>query len=806
MKILHHWLEEILLCTLNPEKTSHILTSIGLEVENISAISSVKGGLDGLVAGKVLECEPHPNADRLKITKVLVGNGEQLSIVCGASNVAAGQTVVVALPGSTLYPLSGEPFKIKKTKIRGLESNGMICAEDEIGLGNSHEGIIVLDKDYEPGTPLNQIYPVFHDTLYEIGLTPNRADAASHLGVARDLKTWFNVHEKKNLSINIPYPAELPESSGIQTLDIEILHQQKCRRYAGVVISGIQKSSLPPLMKFRLEACNINSIHPVVDITNYVMLEMGQPMHAFDYEKITGKKIFVGTPENKMPFTLLDGQIIELTEDDLVIGNEEEPMCLAGIYGGKNSGIQPETKTVFLESAYFNPSTIRKSASKFKLKTESSFRFERGTNPDMVIPALHRAASLILETCGGSVSSGPYDLYPEKIEPAKVAFSFTLSNELLGHEIEPETIHSILEELEVKIDAESKDGALCYVPPFKYDVTRQADLVEEIARIYGYDNIPPSVSFKIPAVLTPPSEKQRFRNFILNFFSQKGFSEVQGLSLEKAQWHEKNTSDAVPVLNPVSSESAYLRRHLVFTGMNILMHNIHRQQKDLRLFEIGKIYEKNEKGYSEKDVLGIYTSGRLFGVNHYKADYQTGISDHLGLIYSMADMLNATVNVEEITTPLITGVYIYLNDILCGFCGYPGANVRKMFDADSKLNICISQLDFSAFLKSTKSNTVFKTIPEFPQVRRDLAFIVSKSVSYASILQTIKKEYKGKYLQDIRLFDIYEGDQIGENKKSLALSFTFRSDKKTLTEEELRHETDGIMQILKNILRAEIRE
>jgi phenylalanyl-tRNA synthetase beta chain len=806
MRILHHWLEEILQTKLESEKISNVLTSVGLEVENISAISSVKGGLEGLVAGKVLECDPHPNADRLKITKVLVGNGEQLSIVCGASNVAAGQTVVVALPGSTLYPLSGEPFKIKKTKIRGLESNGMICAEDEIGLGKSHEGIIVLDKDYEPGTPLNQIYPVFHDTLYEIGLTPNRADAASHLGVARDLKTWFNVHEKKNLSINIPYPAELPESSGIQTLDIEILHQQKCRRYAGVVISGIQKSSLPPLMKFRLEACNINSIHPVVDITNYVMLEMGQPMHAFDYEKITGKKIFVGTPENKMPFTLLDGQIIELTEDDLVIGNEEEPMCLAGIYGGKNSGIQPETKTIFLESAYFNPSSIRKSASKFKLKTESSFRFERGTNPDMVIPALHRAASLILETCGGTISSGPYDLYPEKIEPAKVAFSYTLCNELLGHEIESETIHSILEELEVKIDAESKDGALCYVPPFKYDVTRQVDLVEEIGRIYGYDNIPPSNSFKIPTVVIPPSEKQRLRNFILNFFSQKGFSEVHGLSLEKAQWHEKNSSAAIPVLNPVNSDSAYLRQNLVFTGMQILMHNINRQQKDLRLFELGKVYELHNGNYIEKDVLGIYSSGRLYGINHYKADFQTGISDHLGLIYSLADVLNATVSVEEVTTPLITGVHIYFNDALCGFCGYPGASVRKMFDADSKLNICISQVDFSVFLTNTKTKTVFKTIPEFPQVRRDLAFIVSKNVSYASILQTIKKEYKGKYLQDIRLFDIYEGDQIGKDKKSLALSFTFRSDKKTLTEEDLHHETDGIMQILKSILRAEIRE
>lgn len=806
MRILHHWLEEILQCTLDPEKTSHILTSIGLEVENMTAVSSVKGGLEGLVAGKVLECEPHPNADRLKITKVLVGNGEQLSIVCGANNVAAGQTVVVALPGSTLYPISGEPFKIKKTKIRGLESNGMICAQDEIGLGNSHEGIIVLEKDYEPGTPLNQIFPVFHDILYEIGLTPNRADAASHLGVARDLKTWFNIHEKKNLSLNIPYPAELPEATGIQTLNIEILHQEKCRRYAGVVISGIQNSALPPIMKFRLGACNINSIHPVVDITNYVMMEMGQPMHAFDYDKIKGRKIIVGTPDNKMPFTLLDGQVIELAEEDLVIGNEEEPMCLAGIYGGKESGIQPATKTIFLESAHFNPSSIRKSASKFKLKTESSFRFERGTDPDMVIPALHRAASLILETCGGSVSSGPYDLYPEKIEPVKVAFSYTLCNEFLGHEIEPETIHSILEELDVKIDAESKDGALCYVPPFKYDVTRQADLVEEIARIYGYDNIPPSASFKIPSVVPPPSKKQRLRNFILNFFSQKGFSEVHGLSLEKAQWHEKMLSGAIPVLNPVSSDSAYLRQNLIFTGMNILMHNIHRQQKDLRLFELGKIYEKSENGYSEKDVLGIYTSGRLFGVNHYKADYQTGISDHLGLIYSLAETLNASVKIEEFTTPLITGVHIYLNEDLIGFCGYPNSTVRKMFDADIKLNICISQLDYAAFLTNRKEETVFKPIPEFPQVRRDLAFIVPKNVSYASILQTIKKVHKGKYLQDIRLFDVYESNQIGKDKKSLALSFTFRSDKKTLTEDDLRIEMDGIVQILKTMLQAEIRE
>lgn len=808
MKILHRWLEEILQTSLEPEKTAHILTSIGLEVENMEKISSVKGCLDGLVAGRVISVLPHPNADRLKLTRVRVSDEKELQIVCGAPNVSEGQTVAVALPGCVLQPWEGEPIKIKKSKIRGVESEGMICSEHEMGIGQNQEGILVLEKEYRPGTAMKDILPRFDDVLYEIGLTPNRGDAASHYGIARDLKAWLNVHEHLSLVLHFPFPAELPRASGILNMDIEILDTEKCQRFAGVVISGIRPHPLPPVMKFRLEACGFRCIHPVVDITNYVMMECGQPLHAYDYEKITGKKIIVGVPHRKTPFTLLDGSTIQLTEDDLVIGNEKEPMCLAGIFGGKESGITHSTHAIFLESAYFNSHSIRKSASYHKLKTESSFRFGRGTNPDFVIPALHRAASLILDICEASISAGPVDLYPKNVEPRKVAFSYSLCHDLLGHEVPHHFIHSVLEQMEIRIEAESKDGALCLVPAFKTDVCRQADLVEEIARIYGYDNIPPTPHFTASGFsLTSQNKKRFFLDFLSEFLVHKGFYEVQGLSLEKSSWHSRgNHHSIIEVLNPVSSDSAYLRANLFFSGIQVLVHNIRRQQKDLRFFETGKIYRKNpQSGMEEKEVFGIYTSGRLFPMNHYRIDFQTGLSDHLGVVYELCDIAGIAPELSDYEDQWIKGVSLGHNGKIFGFCGQPTPLLLDIFDMDEKIPLCISQWEMAIFSEIHHPDVLFSPYSGFPSIRRDLSFVIDRKIPYKEITGVLRREVSCEWLRDIKLFDLYEGKNIEEGKKSLALSFTFQSEKRTLKDEEVNLEMEKIVLVLQKHFLAEIR-
>jgi len=682
----------------------------------------------------------------------------------------------------------------------------MICAEDEIGLGESHEGIIVLNREYEPGTPANVVFPVFSDVLYEIGLTPNRGDAASHLGIARELRTWFKVHEKKDFHLSIPNVSELPVPSGSLQIGIEILNPEACLRYAGIIINGVKFSELPPLMNFRLKACGYNTIHPVVDITNYVMLETGQPLHAFDYEKIKGKKIIVGMPEQTIPFHLLDGREIELTTQDLVIGNEEEPMCLAGIYGGKESGIRQDTKVIFLESAVFNPGIIRKSSARHRLKTESSFRFERGVDPEGVLPALQRAAGLILQHCGGTISWGPEMIQPVQRNPVKIAFSFSYCNELLGQEIPPDRIVHMLESMDVKIEAAGKDGALCEIPGYKNDVTRPVDLVEEIARVYGYDNIKPSGKMNF----TPTPEKDSYRTTVQEqlqgFLIHRGFQEAAGLSLEKFSWHSRHPERAVRLLNPVSSDSAFLRPNLYLGGLQILSHNIRRQHRDLRFFEWGEIYKMEKDGkITEQDVLGFYTSGRIFRMNHYHLDFTTGLSDHLAVIYAMANQAGKKVRAEEFEDDFISGVRLLSEDIEVGYSGYPKMEWKDMFDIEKQIPVCLSQLFYLRLFDDRKKEIFYKEPSSFPFVRRDLSFVLDKNIRFGNIENTLVQNIKDNRLKEITLFDIYEGKNIGEGKKSVALSFKFQSDTETLREEEVNELMKKIAEVLQKEFKAEIR-
>ncbi len=808
MKISYNWLKTLINTELKPEDISRLLTDCGLEVESMEAFESVKGGLKGVVVGEVMEREKHPDADRLSLTKVNVGGENLLSIVCGAPNVAAGQKVLVATVGCTLYPTEGDPIEIKKSKIRGAVSEGMICAEDEIGVGKSHAGIMVLPADTKVGMPAADYFKLENDVVFEIGLTPNRSDAASHLGVARDLAAVLKtIDSNSSAEAKIIGIRELPPATGLNTVEIKIENTNACKRYSGLVVSGITVSASPDWLQNRLKAIGLRPINNVVDITNFVLHELGQPLHAFDLEKIAGNKVIVKTCAEGTKFKTLDEVERKLSANDLMICDESEAMCIAGVFGGIDSGVTESTKAVFLESAYFDSGYIRRTGKHHGLKTDASFRFERGTDPEMTVTALKRAASLIMEICGGTLSMDVVDVYPEKLEPYKVAFSYKNCHDLIGKNIDKAIIKNIITALGIEITSEGTDGLLLNVPRFKTDVTREADVIEEVMRVYGYNNVEISnhISFGVQqSVFTSTNELE---NKIADLLIGYGFNEIMSLSLTKEALYKDNTT-LVKVVNPLSQDLNVLRGNMLYSGLEAIAYNSNRKSSDVKFYEFGKTYSYNgeaEFKYAEQKHLSLFVSGKKINENPYQKANEVDFAYIKACAESVLKKLgiaNYAVSEGENNTLAYSMMYTSKKKVLVEIGAVAKTELKKF---DLNQNVYCADFNLEAlFDLNRKSKTEYVEIPKFPAVRRDLAMLLDKSVKYTQI-EELAYTAERKFLKEVNLFDIYEGDKIGADKKSYAVSFTLLNEESTLTDKQI----EGIMQKLittyKEKLNAELR-
>lgn len=793
MKISYNWLKTIVNIDLPAERVADLLTSSGLEVEGIELYESIKGGLKGLVVGHVVECTKHPNADKLSLTKVNVGTGELLSIVCGAPNVAAGQKVVVAMVGAKLYPIVGEPFEIKKSKIRGEVSEGMICAEDEIGLGASHAGIMILPEGTKIGIPASDIFKPEVDHIFEIGLTPNRSDAASHLGVARDLVAILNYSENATHEIAIHGLQELSEATQLNQIEVIVENTEACPRYSGLVISGIRVTDSPDWLKHRLQAIGLRPINNIVDITNFVLHELGQPLHAFDIDKISGKKIIVKTANEGESFVTLDGVERKLKANDLMICSAGEPMCLAGIFGGLQSGVTKNTTAIFLESAYFNPGSIRKSGKQHGLKTDASFRFERGTDSEMTINALKRAANLILELAGGVLSMDVVDIYPKKIEPFKVSFSYHNCQELIGKEIDRTIIKKIILNLGIEIETEGGDGLLLKVPSYKSDVMREADVIEEVMRIYGYNNVEVSKNISYTAFNEVKNFDTLLENKVGSLLEGFGFHEIMGLSLSKESLYEAS-SDLVRVVNPLSSDLNVLRADMVYSGLEAIAYNVNRKNGDLKLFEVGRTYQlANSEAwkYTEQKQLSLFVSGNLFSENPYGLKQESSFAYLKGVVNNLFEKCGVSeLKIVDSENPALEYGLSYLsgNKILAELGVVSKSFLKKM---DVSQPVYYACFNWNILLKNfSKQKIQFEEISKYPVVRRDLALLIDKAIKYSQI-EELAFNTETKFLKEVSLFDVYENEKLG-NKKSYAVSFTLLNQEATLTDKQI----DTVMQRL----------
>ncbi|MCC6372220.1 MAG: phenylalanine--tRNA ligase subunit beta [Bacteroidia bacterium] len=807
MKISYNWLKTLINTTLSANEVAEQLTAAGLEVEGTEAFESISGGLKGLMVGHILECAKHPDADRLSLTKVDIGRGEPLSIVCGAPNVAVGQKVIVATVGTKLYPSEGDPFEIKKSKIRGAASEGMICAEDEIGLGKSHAGIMVLPEDTAVGLPASEYFNIESDVVLEIGLTPNRSDAASHLGVARDLAALLNTSENNhNNAVKLIGLNELPEASGLEQIAIKIENPEACKRYSGLVISGVTVSESPDWLKNRLKSIGLRPINNVVDITNFVLHELGQPLHAFDVEKIKGKQVLVRTAKAGEKFKTLDGVERTLNELDLMICNEQEAMCIAGVFGGLESGVTEKTTSVLLESAYFDAGFVRRTAKRHGLKTDASFRFERGTDPEITVTALVRAANLILEIAGGRISMDVTDIYPEKLEPYKVAFSYENCTDLIGKEIDRGIIKNIILNLGIEINSEGSDGLLLHVPRYKTDVTRQADVVEEVMRIYGYNHVEASKAISYSAGIQGKQVEPVLENKIGTLLEGFGFNEMMNLSLSKENYYA-SSENLVKVLNPLSSDLNVLRADLLYSGLETIVYNINRKNSDLKLFEFGRTYElgaTDDDKYKEEKYLSIFVSGNLFSQNPYALNQKADFSYLKNVVNALLQKCGVTSfkTTESTYSEFSSGLTYLLNNKALAELGLVSKKALKQLDVPQ--DVAYARINWKALVKAwSKQKIEFEEISKFPSVRRDLALLIDKTVKYQQIEELAYATEK-KFLKEVNLFDIYESEKLG-NKKSYAVSFTLLNNEATLTDKQI----DGVMEKLitnyKEKLGAELR-
>jgi phenylalanyl-tRNA synthetase beta chain len=814
MNISYNWINDYLKFDLSPRETAEALTSIGIETEGIEEIHSVKGGLEGLIIGEVLTCTPHPNSNHLHLTTVNIGNDKPLKIVCGAPNVATGQKVVVATLGTTLY-MDDEEITIKKAKIRGEESFGMICAEDEIGIGTSHDGIIVLPPDAKVGMPAKEYYQVETDYVLEVDITPNRSDATSHYGVARDLAAYLKQSDK-------PYELTRPSVNEFKIdkteggIDVIVENTEACPRYSGLTIRGVEVKESPAWLKNRLTAIGLRPINNIVDITNFVMYEIGQPMHAFDAAYISGNKIIVRTLPDKTKFITLDGQECELSDNDLMICNEKEGMCIAGVFGGLKSGVTENTKDIFLESAYFNPTWVRKTARRHGLNTDSSFRFERGTDPNITVYALKRAALLVKELAGGQIEGEIRDIYPHPIEKPRVVLRYEKAASLIGKTIPKETIKSILESLEIDIEEETESELTLRIPTYRVDVLREVDVIEDILRIYGYDKIDFSSSLKANlSYQTAVDHKHRVQTLISEQLTAVGFYEIMNNSLTKKAYYENNetfpANQCVPIINPLSNDLSVMRQTLLFGGLESIAYNRNRKRNDLRFYEFGNCYfyhlEKKKENdllapYSEETHLGIWICGKRTHKNWAAPDAESSVFElkaHIENILKRLGISHEQITSEPFQNDIFsTGMNIYAQRTRLGSWGIVSPKMLKRIDIDT--DVFFGEINLDNLLKKTANRIVrFSEISRFPAVSRDMALLVDKNVTFAQIEQIARKSGK-KLLKEVSLFDVYEGSNLPKGKKSYAVNFVLQDDEKTLTDRQI----DEIMQKIRIHLEKEL--
>lgn len=817
MKISYNWLKDYIDIDLDPERLSEILTDLGLEVESVDTYEQIKGNLKNYFIGEVLTCGKHPNADKLSVTTVNVGTGETLNIVCGAPNVAAGQKVVVATIGAEVY-MGDKSFTIQKTKLRGEPSEGMICAEDELGLGTSHDGIMVLDASAKVGTPAAEFFNLKSDTIFEIGLTPNRIDAGSHFGVARDIAAALSVNGKVNLKkVDV---SNFKGGNNSYAIQVSVEDKNACRRYTGLTIKDVKIGPSPAWMQERLKAIGQNPINNVVDITNYVMHDIGQPLHAFDSDKLAGGKIVVKKLGEGTKFITLDGVERSLSADDLMICDGQSGGCLAGVFGGIHSGVSESTKNIFLESAYFDPVSVRRSARRHGLNTDSSFRFERGVDPNNTVVALKRAAMLIEEIAGGKITSEITDIYPEPVTHFAVEVNYNNIDRLIGKKLDRQLIKKILALLDIEIEKESGDILNLRVAPYRVDVTREADIIEEILRVYGYNNV--EFSLKVNASLSPVSkpDNEQLVNQVSDFLASNGFNEIMSNSLTKSSYYNGletyPETACVPMLNPLSSDLGVLRQTILFSGLEAVLHNINRQNPNLRLFEYGRCYKLTGKtnanyslaGYSEERKIAIFLTGnktepawanRDEKVSFFQLKaYCERIVEKMG-----QDTESLTIRSIEGKDDIFSGGLEYLiNNTLLFEIGFINPKLLKKFDIAQE--VIFAEIRWDELVKLYSGSISFKEMPKFPEVRRDLALLIDENVEFAEIKKLALQTEK-KLLKRVNLFDFYKGKGIAEGKKSYGVSFYLQDEVKTLTDSEIDKIMGKISERLFKELKAGLR-
>lgn len=819
MKISYNWLKNYIKTDLSADEAAKYLTASGLEIEGIEKVESIRGGLQGLVVAHVLTCEKHPDADKLHVTSISIGSGEALQVVCGAPNVAAGQKVILATVGATLYPSPKEDgFKIKKSKIRGVESLGMLCAEDEIGVGHSHDGIIVLPQSTEVGTPASEIFNLSDDYLFEVGLTPNRVDAASHYGVARDLAAILSA-SVGTIKAQLPSVEEFVIDNASLPITVRVEDNLGAPRYTGITVRGVKIAPSPEWLQSNLRAIGINPKNNVVDITNFVLHECGQPLHAFDLAKVEGGEIIVRKCEESTPFTTLDGVERKLSSDDLMICSASRPMCLAGVFGGMDSGVSETTTDIFIESAYFNPVTVRKSARRHGLNTDSSFRFERGTDPDMTIYALKRAAMLIKELAGGEISSDIIDIYPTEIGPFRFEVRYEHINRLIGKEIPEQTVKSILAGLEIVIEHEA-DGVLnVAVPAYRVDVCREVDIIEEVLRIYGFNNV--ENPHYIKNVITYGNQ-QTTDSLVATasaLFASIGATEIMSNSLTKAAYYEELTSykaeNCVRIFNPLSIDLNVMRQTLLFNALEAVQLNTNRKNGDLKLFEFGNCYyfnpAKAEEGglkpYSQQQHLAITITGldrqTAWNVKGQQSDFFTLKSFAEKLFDRFGVNINEGV-MDSLQSDLYSEAVSYTmrgNKIM--EMGIVSKKIRSMFDI--KAPVYFLELNVEKFQKIVRTvKTQATELSKFQAVKRDLALLVDKEITFSKLRELASRGEK-KLLRGVSLFDVYEGDKLPDGKKSYALNFVIEDTTKTLTDQEIERIMGNITKALEKNTGATVR-
>ena len=821
MNISYNWLKEYIDTPLTPDELAAALTSIGLETGSVEEVESVRGGLRGLVIGKVLTCVEHPDSDHLHITTVDLGDGQATQIVCGAPNVAAGQTVVVATVGTTLYDGDKE-FKIKKSKIRGVESFGMICAEDEIGVGQSHDGIIVITDDVKPGTPAAEYFGLTSDYVLEVDLTPNRIDAASHFGVARDLAAWASQHANA-LELKRPDVSAFKTDRPDGAVNVEVDNYTACPRYSGVTIRGIKVTESPKWLQDRLNAIGLRPINSVVDITNYILHSIGQPLHCFDLSKIDGGKVVVRNCPEGTPFVTLDGVEHKLSEADLMICSASKPMCIAGVFGGLDSGVTEQTTDIFIESAYFNPTSVRKTARRHGLQTDASFRYERGTDPNITMYALKLAALMVKELAGGEICGEPVDIYPEPVAPFNVTLDYDYARALIGKDIPTETIDSILRALEIEIVESDGKEARLHVPTYRVDVQRPCDVVEDVLRIYGYNNVEmgttvhSSLSFKSQADID-----NNFRNLISDQLTAVGFNEILNNSLSAESYYAQSEQypldHCVRLLNPLSADLSVMRQTLLFGGLESLAYNINRRSENLMMYEFGNVYtfnpaaestaEKPLAPYSEHSRLALWLTGAVKPAGWLRAVEKASVFDLRAAVENILTRLGIS-TAEIKLTKGSSAIYAASLDIASrsgkylGSLGIVSKSVLKQFEI--KQEVFFAELDWSALVQlAARHNVTFSPLPKTMAVKRDLALLIDSQVTMQQIENTVR-ESERKLLRDVTLFDVYEGDKLPAGKKSYAIAITLQDDERTLNDKQIEAVMKKIITNLENKVGATLR-